>query len=109
MFDLSISLGNLLTIGGFLVFVTMYIVNSKNVGKLLGVRLEMIDASMIDFKKEIEKLTDVIVKQAQQDIRLNQQDERALKEGQRVDELDRRLARLIERVSESGMLKPKGN
>lgn len=99
-FDATVSLGNLLTIGGFLVFVTMYIVNSRNVAKLLSVRLQVIDASMEDFKNELKKLADVVVKQAEQAIKMSQFEQRSIQEGQRVDEIDKRVNKAFELINE---------
>lgn len=89
MFDSTISLGNLLTIGGLIVFVTMYIVNIRAAAKLIGVRLTAIDVAMTDFKSELKKLQEVIVTQALQSQRIDMIDERNLATGKRVDELQK--------------------
>ena len=98
MFD-SITPHDLLTAAGFLVFITIYIVGTKYTGTLLSFRLSIVDATIQDFKREIEKLAAVITEQARQDLRITTQDDRLLHEGKRVDELERRVNRFQELVN----------
>ena len=79
------------TIGSFLVFGTVYIVNGRNAAKILAARLETVDASIIDFKHEISKLTDVLVAQAVQGKRQDNAEERIMAQGKRIDEMEKRL------------------
>lgn len=101
MFQTDISLGNLLTLASFIVFITLYIANSRITGKLLAIRLESVDASLEDFKLEVKKLADIITKQALQDQRISLQDDRLLHEGKRVDELERRVNLVFEQYAAS--------
>ena len=87
MFDLSISLGSILTIGSFVVVVTVYIVTGRTATKVLDARLELIDAQMEDFKTEMKKLTDILINQATQSGRIDRVEDRQLAEGKRLDEL----------------------
>lgn len=103
-FSSEISFGNLLTIGGFIVFITMYIVSNRYTAKLLGVRLGVLDATMEDFKREIKALAVVITQQALQDQRITTQDDRLLHEGKRVDELERRVNQLNEHYTASELM-----
>jgi len=81
----------LVTVGSFLVLGTVYIVNGRNAAKLLGARLEFVDASLEDFKKEIGKLTEVLVAQAVQGKRVDNVEERIMAQGKRLDEVEKRL------------------
>jgi hypothetical protein len=96
--EYTVSLGNLLTIASFLVFVTVYMVNSRGAAKILAARLETVDANMEDFKIELKKMGDILIGQAQQDGRMNlieqhvtMIDQRIMQEGQRVDALSENL------------------
>ena len=89
--EYTISLGNLLTIGSFLVFVTIYVVNSRGAAKILGARLEVVDASMEDFRKELKEFSKVLISQVQQDGQIQLLAQQFVQQGQRVDELSRSL------------------
>ena len=89
--EYTISLGNLLTIGSFLVFVTIYVVNSRGAAKILGARLEIVDASMEDFRKELKEFSKVLISQVQQDGQIQLLAQQFVQQGQRVDELSRSL------------------
>ena len=79
------------TVGSFLVFGTVYIVNGRNAAKILATRLEVVDASLMDFKHEISKLTDVLIAQAIQGKRQDNAEERIMAQGKRIDEVEKRL------------------
>lgn len=81
-------IANLLTLGGFVVLVTVYVVNAKNSAKLLGGRLEIIDETLDAFKAEMKKLQEVVLNQALQSERLNQMDQRMLAQGRRLDRME---------------------
>lgn len=98
-------IANLLMAGSFIVFITIYVVNSKNAAKLLGGKLEFIDASLEDFKAELKELQKVIVQQALQSEQINNLDrrvtegfktmgDRSIVEGKRIDSLEEDLRRL---------------
>lgn len=89
--EYSVSLGNLLQIGAFVVFITIYIVNSRGAAKILGTRLEIVDASMEDFRKELKEFSKVLIGQAQQDGEIQSLRQQFVQQGQRVDELSRSL------------------
>jgi hypothetical protein len=89
--DYSISLGNLLTIASFLVFVTVYVVNSRGAAKILSSRLGTVDSTMIEFKLELKKLSEVLIGQAQQDGRINLLEQRLMQEGKRLDTISESL------------------
>ena len=89
--EYTISLGNLLTIGSFLVFITIYVVNSRGAAKILGTRLEIVDASMEDFRKELKEFSKVLISQVQQDGQIQLLAQQFVQQGQRVDELSRSL------------------
>jgi hypothetical protein len=85
--EYTISLGNLLTIACFLVSATIYVVTSRNAAKVLGTRLENVDATMEDFKMELRKLGEILISQAKQEGRMNLLEQRIMQEGQRLDVL----------------------
>lgn len=69
MFDLTINLGNLLTIGSFLVGGTAFVVAMRSM-------LRSLDARMISVETEIKKLTEVLIKLAGYDERFKNYDTR---------------------------------
>ena len=72
MLDLSINLGNLLTIASFLVGGTTFIVALRSM-------LRSLDERMVSVEGEIKKLTDILVKLAAYDERFKNYDERFLR------------------------------
>src|ERR1700735_5301032 len=95
MFDPTVSLGSILTIGSFLVIVVVYIVSGKGDTKVLDTRLLGIESQMEDFKKEIKKLGEILIKQALQDGRIANVETRMLMEGQRVDAMENTFRQLL--------------
>src|ERR1700680_321831 len=89
--EYSVSLGNLLTICSFVVFATVYVVNARGAAKVLAGRLEMVDATLEDFKQEMKRLSEIIAEQIRQDGRLNLVEQRLMQEGKRLDELGSNL------------------
>ena len=89
--EYTISLGNLMTMGSFLVFVTIYVVNSRGAAKILAARLEIMDANVDEFKLEIKKLGEILIGQALQDGRINLLEQRLMQDGNRMDALSNDL------------------
>ena len=81
----------LVIVASYLVIATAYIVASRSSGKIVAMRLEMIDGTMEDFKKEISKLADVLIAQAIQGKRMDNMEERIMSQGKRLDETEKRL------------------
>lgn len=104
--DYTISLGNLLTMGSFLVFVTVYVVNSRGAAKVLAARLQNVDSAMGEFKAELKKLGEVLIGQAQQDGRINLLEQRLLQEGNRVDDLGKNLGDFKNMVLQDTLKRP---
>lgn len=100
MFDSSISLGNILTIGMFLVAVTVYIVSNSNSAKVLDVRLSFIDAQMEDFKLEMKKLADIIITQVAQSSRMDRLSDTLMATGKRLDDTTNGLGKRIDTIQE---------
>lgn len=90
--EMSVSLGNLITIGSFLVLVTMYIVNSRGAARVLGEKLKSFSDNLDELKDETKKLAEVVVEQARQQGRMELLDQRLLQEGKRLDEFMRNFA-----------------
>lgn len=93
----------------YVVLVTMYITTNRSQSKILGDRLgdklETVDATLEDFKREMRKLQDIIIQQAVQTERLDNMDQkltmtfqimdqRVLQQGKRVDLLEKRVFKL---------------
>jgi hypothetical protein len=104
--DYSISLGNLLQVGAFVVFITIYIVNSRGAAKVLAARLETVDATIMDFKIELKKLSEVLIGQAQQDGRINLLEQRLMQEGIRIDGIAENLGDFKNMILEDTLKRP---
>ena len=89
--EYSISLGNLLTIGSFCVFVTVYVVNSRGAAKVLATKLQMVDTSIGEFKQEMKQLSVVIIEQTRQEGSIALIRQQMLQEGKRLDDLARNI------------------
>jgi hypothetical protein len=105
-FEYTISAGNLLTIASFIVFVTVYVVNSRGAAKILAVRLSTVDANMEDFKLEIKKLGEILISQVKQDGRLNLLEQRLMQEGLRLDALGRNVGEFKNMVLQDTLKRP---
>jgi hypothetical protein len=92
MFDLSISLGNLLTVGAFIIGGIAFAYSIKSDTKIFQMRFSMIDTQMEDFKDEIKKLVEIVIEQTRQSGRIDRVEERQLQEGKRVDRLEERMS-----------------
>lgn len=91
MFDLTISLGNLLTICAFLIGGVAFAYSIKGDTKVAELKYTMIAASMDDFKLEIKELTRVVTEQALQSKRMDYLEERQTSQGLRLDEAVKRI------------------
>ena len=105
-FEYTISAGNLLTIASFIVFVTVYVVNSRGAAKILAVRLSTVDANMEDFKLEIKKLGEILISQVKQDGRLNLLEQRLMQEGLRLDALGHNVGEFKNMVLQDTLKRP---
>lgn len=95
----STTIQTLVTLGSFLVLGTIYIVNGRIAGKVLGTKLEMIDGTIEDFKIEMKKLTEIVIGQALQDERIKNIETREILEGKRIDTLEARLNRYLDKIA----------
>lgn len=91
MFEVSITLGNILTIVSFLGGGAFFIVSmrgsiSEN-ARISDIRFGLVDLSIAEFKGEIQKVNEILVKLALSDGRQNTSDERLLMQGKRIDTL----------------------
>lgn len=91
MFDLTISLGNVLTIIAFLVGGIGFVYSIKGDTKVNDLKYTMLTAAMDDFKFEMKKLTDVVTQQALQTKRMDYLEERQTSQGKRLDETEKRV------------------
>ena len=102
MFDPTISLGSLLTIGSFLVIVVVYVMNGKADTKVLDNRMLSVEAQMEDIKIELKKLAEILVKQALHENRIANVETRMLMEGQRVDSMENTFRKFLMNRREDG-------
>lgn len=102
MIDLSINLGNLLTIAAFLLGGIGFAYSVKKDVKVSEIRLAMIDAQIEDFKQDIRKLNEIVIALAKQDGRIDRIEDRQLQEGKRIDEIVIRMDRLSNRSPDDG-------
>lgn len=104
--DYSISLGNLLTLGGFVVFITIYVVNSRGAAKVLAVQLVNVGDRIGAMESEVKKLGDVLIGQALQDGRINLLEQRLMQEGLRLDTLGDNLGQFKNMVLQDSLKRP---
>ena len=97
-----VTLQTLVTLGSFLVLGTVYIVNGKLTSRALATRLDIIDQSndrrfadieneLKDFKGEMKRLSDVLIKLTEQEGRMNLLDDRMLAQGKRLDSMSQTI------------------
>jgi hypothetical protein len=91
MFDLSVSLGNLLTIVAFIGGGVGFAYSIKSDTKLVDLKYTIIAASIDDFKVEMKKLSEVVTQQALDSKRMDYIEERQMSQGQRLDQTEKRL------------------
>lgn len=106
IFDVSINLGNILTIGVFLIGGLMFVMTMKSDSRNLSTQVDAeseasdnrfmrIEAQAEDFKLEMRKLGEVVVDLAKTEGRQNLTDERILAQGKRIDEQGRMINDLL--------------
>lgn len=106
MFDLTISLGSLLTIAGFAVTAVVSVLSIKSSNQLLAQKLDMtanandrrfleIDAQVEDFKVEMKKLGDILIEMTRAQGRQQVADERSLAQGKRIDVVESEMRALL--------------
>lgn len=95
----QLSTDNWLTIIGFVVMATIYIVNSRVGNKILTGKLEVIDASIEGFQKEMAKLNEVLVTQAVQNSHIGMLEQRLLQEGRRLDRISASITTILFKLS----------
>lgn len=91
MFDLTISLGNILTIIALLGVSISFVYSIKGDTKIADLKYTIIAASIDDFKVEMKKLTEVVTQQALQSKRMDYLEEHVMLQGKRVDETEKRV------------------
>ena len=79
MFDLSISLGNLMTIVSFIIGGVSFVYAIKSDTRVLATRLG-------NLEEDVKKMSDVLVELAKTDGRMNLIEDRILAQGKRLDE-----------------------
>lgn len=94
----DISFRDWLTILGFVVGVTVYIVGTRFQSRIIGGKLEMMDATIEDLKEEVKVMQKIVVTQAQQTEQIINMDQRLILEGRRVD----RIEAIVFKIPEAG-------
>lgn len=125
IFDLTVNLGHLITIGGIIITAALGYAALRNAVENLGGRADQLDTKIAELKKtmteradktetaytlradktddridnvvvDMKKMTDVLVMIGRQEERLTAMDQRMLSQGQRFDEVSTQLSRLRE-------------
>jgi hypothetical protein len=96
MFDLTISLGNILTISAFFAGIVIFIQNLKTDSRVRDSRFDTMVEQMREMKDELKKLAEVVINQAIQDSRITTVEERLTLTGKRVDDNTARLNTYID-------------
>lgn len=91
MFDLTINLGNLLTIAFFIGGGVAFLYTIKADTKIADLKYTIIAASIDDFKMEMKQLAGVVTQQALDSRRMDYMEERQMSQGKRLDEAEKRL------------------
>ena len=110
--DLTISLGDIITAGAFFVTGLIGVLTIRNSVNVLDTKLDLtdehnerrfaeIDNQVRDFKTEMKRLSDVLIKLTEQDGRMNIYDERMLAQGKRIDSLSESVRDFIMHPSRS--------
>ena len=105
-FDLTVSLGDVVTTTIFAASALTFIISIQKNGKFLAakmdlvdqqneMRFERIDAQIEDSKVEVKKMGDILVELTRQDGRLNTVDERMLMQGKRIDSIAETLRDIL--------------
>lgn len=89
MFDWSVNLGHLLTIGTFIITIAGFIMVMRD-------RVDAMSRRMVNMEIEMKKIVEVLVQQGRLDERMTAIDGRMLAQGQRIDDLTRKLDRFFD-------------
>lgn len=89
--DLTVSLGNILTIISMLIATISFAFILR--GKIQEIAIQTADLREVtkEIKKDLDKLTEVMIVQSRLDERLTAQDQRSVNQGKRLDDLYRRV------------------
>lgn len=96
--DLAINLGDMVTAGAFIVTGIASVMAIRTSVSNLSIKMDLtdvqnerrfaeIDNQVRDFKAEMKRLSDVLIRLTEQDGRMNIADERLLAQGKRIDSL----------------------
>jgi hypothetical protein len=105
-FDMSISLGDLVTASAFAITGVAGVMAIKSSVSTLSIKVDLtdkqneerftrIDAQVEDFKIEMKKLGDVLIELTRADGRMNLMDDRVLAQGKRLDSMTEALRELL--------------
>jgi len=100
--ELTVSLGDMVTAGAFIITGITGVMAIRNSVSNLSTKIDLtdqqnerrfaeIDNQVQDFKKEMKRLSDVLIKLTEQDGRMNIVDERMLAQGKRLDSIAQTL------------------
>lgn len=101
--DWKISIDTLLTIGGFIVAITIYVTNMRSTSAMFALRLKQVDDSITAMQTEIKRLNEVIINQALQHERLNNMEQRGIAQGKRLDDVVRRFDDFLDQFHRSSL------
>jgi hypothetical protein len=98
-FDLSVSMGDVLTLGGFAVVATVTILTIRSNVDVLGTKVEETDKRnderFMRIDAQLVKLNEVLIDLTRTEGRMNIADERMLAQGKRIDSMATMLRDLL--------------
>ena len=91
MFDLTVNLGNLLTIFSFIGGGIYFVILVRNKVDIVSRDTADLKAETEMMRQELKKLTEVLIVQGRQDERITAMDQRMVNQGKRIDDTVRRM------------------
>lgn len=96
MFELTISLGSILTMASFLVGGLVFALSIKGDTRVHEARFDSMSEQQREIREELKKLSEVLIKLAVQDGRIKAAEDRIAAQGLRLDETSGRLNAYID-------------
>ena len=91
MFDLTVNLGNLLTILSFIGGGIYFVILVRSKVEIVSRDTAELKSETEMMRQELKKLTDVMIVQGRQDERITAMDQRMVNQGKRIDDTVRRI------------------
>ena len=91
MFDLTVNLGNLLTILSFIGGGIYFVILVRSKVEIVSRDTAELKSETEMMRQELKKLTDVMIVQGRQDERITAMDQRMVNQGKQIDDTVRRI------------------